>query len=92
MDGPIHGVIFFETCHALYLGSDKTNVKPGAFQWCAHAQLVPVISNYALIEFGDFAKYKMDTLNARRIGLWDLLKCLIKHRFRKMKFVHEFWI
>lgn len=71
MDGSVHGMIFFEACHALCFGKDKTKMNLRAFQGCAFAQLNPLLLNEALIEFGYFTDGNLNLPDVLRMRMLD---------------------
>lgn len=85
MDDAVHWTIFFETCHALRLGMNETDAKPGMFQRRAFGQFAPVILERVPIEFGQFAQRQMDVLDARRLRVVDHL---FDEGFDGLKFAH----
>lgn len=86
MDTPGGGTIFLETRHALRLGMDETDAKPGVFQRRAFGQFAPVILERVPVGFGEFAQRQMDLLDARRIRAANHL---FDEGFDGAKFAHE---
>lgn len=85
MDIPADGTIFLETRHALRLGMDETEMKPGVFQRRASGQFVPVILERVPVEVGEFAQRQMDLPDARRIRAANHL---FDEGFDGLKFAH----
>ena len=71
MNGAVHRMIFFEACHALHLGTDKTKVNPGMFQRRAFAQCKPMLLDNTLIKLGYFTNRKLDLVDAFCLRLSD---------------------
>ena len=86
MNDAVHGMIFFEACHALHLGSDKTKANLRTFQSRAFAQCEPMLFDNTLIEFGYFTKRKLDLADTFCMRLSD---DLIKERLCGLFFTHE---
>jgi hypothetical protein len=86
MDGSVRGMIFFETRHALRLGSDKTKTNLRAFQDRAFAQLDPLLLDNALIEFGYFADGNLNLPDALRTRMLD---GFIENHFCGSLFMHR---
>ena len=63
MDLSIYRMIFFETSHALGLGSDKTKVKFCMFQWCTPAEIGPILAKEVWIDLTDLAKCDLNLLD-----------------------------
>lgn len=86
MDRPVLRMVFFETCHALRFGSDKTKAKFGMFHWRAGAQFRPMLFDEPPIEPGHFTDRNQDLTDARGLNLPD---DSIEKRLRGLLFTHR---
>jgi len=66
VDLAVLGVVFFKAGHALHFCLDKTKMKLRQFRRCALAQVMPVLFEKVLIEFGDLANGNMNIPDALR--------------------------
>jgi hypothetical protein len=88
MDDAVHWMVFFETGHALHLGTDKTEDKLCLFRRCAPAQVIPMFPNGGRIQVGDFAEGKLKAFDSHAPSFLCSMKRLLENGLGGLKFAH----
>jgi len=89
MDLFIPRMIFREAGHALNFCIQRTEMKLRLFRRRAFAELIPMFSDPALIEFGDLADHQIETLDTCCLCSARLYEGLIQNVLYSLKLAHD---